>query len=60
MPKRKTDGVEKVVTWHSEGAGSIAARYLVFDIQEKRLYTKGYSKYRNRDIEKTEYMKMIH
>lgn|GEM_PF-6186846 len=56
---RIIDGVETEVTSHSEGGGAIPARYLVFDIGEKRIYTKGYSKYMNRDVCGTEYMKII-
>ena len=56
---RIIDGVEKEVTSHSEGGGAIPARYLVFDIRENRIYTKGYNKYMNRDICGTEYMKII-
>jgi len=54
---RIVDGVEKNYAWTSGGQ---YVRYLVYDIQEKRIYTEGYSKYKNRDIAEVEYFKMIH
>lgn len=54
---RISNGVERNGEW--SGDGTEYTRYLVFDVNEMRMYNEGYNKYMNRDIAEVRYMKLM-